>query len=332
MVEKQSQFNDLARQVLSEYGLRGYNLHFIRHSDNVTFKVNAPSGGEFLLRLHIPITEAMGAHGTDLAMVRSELMWLEALNQQTNLVLQRPVRNQAGDLVTQLPQDNQEVPVNCTLLRWIDGRPYHRDLETEETAYQIGEIMATLHNHASQWQAPKSFQRPKRDKAYFEGVLKEIQPAVEDGRITPDEYALLERAIQLLIVMMDRLEVNQGTHGIIHGDGQKGNMLIHHGRIRLIDFSFCATGHFMFDLGICLSDMNESLHPSFLKGYQSLRPLPEGYQKLIEGFFLGSIVGTFSFWVNNPNAQEILARKLPPIVQTYAARFNRGESFWFASE
>jgi hypothetical protein len=76
--------------------------------------------------------------------------------------------------------------------------------------------------------------------------------------------------------------------------------------------------------------MKESLHRAFLEGYQHLRPLPAGYQRLIEGFFVGSVVGTFSFWVANPRAQELLATKVPQIAKEYAAKYNRGEHFWFA--
>ena len=78
------------------------------------------------------------------------------------------------------------------------------------------------------------------------------------------------------------------------------------------------------------SIMEESLHRAFLEGYQSLRPLPGGHQRLIEGFFIGSIVGTFSYWVVSPQAQERLATKVPQIARDYAARFNRGASFWFS--
>ena len=73
--------------------------------------------------------------------------------------------------------------------------------------------------------------------------------------------------------------------------------------------------------------MKEELHRAFLRGYKSLRALPDGHQRLIEGFFVGSVVGTFSYWVANPRAQEVLARKAPQIARDYAAKFSRGEHF-----
>ena len=46
---------------------------------------------------------------------------------------------------------------------------------------------------------------------------------------------------------------------------------------------------------------------------------------MIEGFFVGSIVGTFSYWVANPNVQEILVGKVPQVTRDDAVKFNRNE-------
>ncbi len=323
-------FKNVANRAVAEYDIKSYTLIFIRHSDAVTFKVESPGLGTYLLRIHVPITEAMGAHGADSVSLKSELLWLKDLSQNTDLVLQEPVRNRTGALVTQVPMANAAPPINCTLLRWVKGQPYHRDLESVQTASQIGEILAKLHNHASQWEIPEGFKRPQRDIGYFERALRNIQPALKDGRISPSDYSEFDTSIAILTDTLRSLNEDRQTHGIMHADTQKGNMLYHDGKIRLIDFSFCAFGNFMFDLGVCFSDMKENLHRAFLEGYQGLRTLPDEYQKLIEGFFVGSMVGTFSYWVDNPRAQELLVTKVPKIARDFAAKYNRGEYFWFA--
>jgi len=329
MEELKNYFDDIARQAIAKYGISDFGLSFIRHSDNVTYKVEIPHLEAYLLRIHVPVTITMGTHGADIDAIYSELLWLEALNQDTDLVLQKPVRNQAGELVTQILVENATLPINCTLMHWVDGQPYHRELESEHTAYQIGEILAKLHVQASQWETPEGFKRPNRDTEYFEGVLRDIQPALIDGRISASDYSEFETSISLLTEILQSLETNQQTHGIIHADTHKGNMLYHEEKIHLIDFSFCAIGNYMFDLGVCFSDMKDCLHRFFLEGYQGLRNLPDNYERLIEGFFVGSVLGTFSYWVAIPHAQERLAMKVPQIARDYAAKFNRGEYFWF---
>ncbi|MFN2241229.1 MAG: phosphotransferase enzyme family protein [Anaerolineae bacterium] len=329
MDETQARFDQLAGQALAAYELASHTRTFIRHSDNATFKVEGPGAGTYLLRIHLPVSAAMGAQGADLDMVRSELLWLEALSRDTDLVLQAPVRNRDGALVTQLPAEDGAPPVNCTLMRWVEGQPYHRDLESEATARQIGRILATLHNHASRWEMPPGFTRPRRDVAYFEDALATVRLARDDGRITAADYDELARSIELLTGMLRSEEGSRQTNGIMHADTHKGNMLYHNGEVRLIDFSFCAFGNYLFDLGICLCDMKPELHAACLDSYRRLRPLPANCEQWIEGLWVGSMVGTFSYWVANPNAQELLARKVPEIVRDHTARFNRGERFWF---
>lgn len=325
----QTPWAELARHALTEYDLQTSNLAFIQHSDCVTFRVEKSSSETFLLRIHQPIVTTMGTHGADLDALTSELLWLEALSRDIDLILPRPVRNQAGELVTRISTADGSGSIYCTLLSWLAGQAYHRDLQSESTVWQIGTIIAKLHLHASQWEMPPGFTRPKRDIPYFENVLKGIQPAVEDGRITSADFKEYETSIGLLTDIMSSLPENREVFGIMHADAHKGNMLYHIGEIRLIDFSFCAIGNYMFDLGVCFSDMEPDLQHAFLESYQEVRSLPNGYQRLVEGFFIGSIVGTFSFWVPNPGAQHLLITRASRIARDFATKFNRGEYFWF---
>jgi Ser/Thr protein kinase RdoA (MazF antagonist) len=334
---EQSSLNSeiLARQALAAYRLEEDQLEFIRrmvfirHGDTITYRVEMPAGSNYLLRLHIPVTQSMGTHGADYNAVSSELLWLEALCQDTDLVLPQPIRNRFGALVTEVSFPEAGEKTHCTLLRWVDGDFYRRELETEDTSFQIGKIAAKLHNHASQWRIPEGFTRPDRDISYFEKVLQGIQPAVVDGRIRTSDYEILETSVHLLMEQLHGASKDRQVFGLMHADMHKGNMLLHQGQIRLIDFSFCAFGNFLFDLAICMADMKKDLHPAFLAGYQSLRPLPAGYQPLIEGFFVGSMVGTFSYWVPDPVATVLLARKVPQIIEEYALKYNQGKRFWF---
>jgi thiamine kinase-like enzyme len=119
------------------------------------------------------------------------------------------------------------------------------------------------------------------------------------------------------------------TAGLLHGDLHRGNFLLHRGRIRLIDFSMSAFGHFAYDLGTCLSNVRTAYHLIFLEQYTRNFPLPNGYERLIEAYFLGSYVATFSLWISDADSQETLVQRVPFIAREYASRFNREEHFWF---
>ena len=171
-------FEDVAAQALIQYGLQGASLGFLQQSDSITFQVQAAGGARYLLRIHVPLAEAMGEHGSSPVMLRSELQWLDALRRSSGLVLQAPQRNRAGKFVTTIQTSNG--PLNVTMLGWLEGETYSRDLENEDTASQIGEIAGKIHQHASHWRLPAGFTRPKRDAAYFQAMLGQLAVAVDE--------------------------------------------------------------------------------------------------------------------------------------------------------
>ena len=313
------------------YGLYGCKLEFLQHSDTVTYKVTQEASGQtYLLRLHVPVTAAMGSHGEDVTALRSELTWLEALNRDTDLVLPQPVHSTQGELVVSAIDEFSQKLINATLLTWLDGEPYRREFENDEMARQMGVILAKLHLHASRWQPPTWFTRPARDAAYFDTMLDGLRPAVRTGRIRQSDFLELEQSVRRLQAMMCSLGKDRERCGIMHADPHKGNLLFQDREVRLIDFSFCAVGDYLFDLSIALADLKPELHASFWDGYKSLRHPPAGYQSLVEAFFIGMMVGTFNYLAAKPETQAILNRRVPQIAQEYAVRFNRGESFWFS--
>lgn len=320
-------FNELAGRALTYYVLGSVSLDFINHSENVTFRVTPDNGGTYLLRLHSPKNPAMGDHGSNPAAVRSEMQWIEALH-QNGLPVQNPVRNTQGEWVTQLTLDNGQ-RLNCTLLEWIGGTVYERGMESENTVAQMGEIVGKLHLHSSRWKRPRGFTRPARDPGYFDSCLALLTPAVDDRRIDYNDFKELESAVDKLKAIMRKQPKTRQTNGLLHGDLHRGNFLYDEGEIRLIDFSFCCFGSYMFDLGICLAGIHPDLHDLFLVNYDRLFPLPKNYSETIEGYFLGGYIGTLSFWVNDPEAQEIFVKRVPYVAQEYAAPFNRGDRFWF---
>jgi len=331
MVEdRQAFFTEVAHQALEEYGLAGSPYKYLQHSENVTFKVDHPDRGARILRIHVPRVPSMGGHGANPEVVKSELLWLEALRRETDLPVQQPIRNRREHLVTRITVGEGR-QFNCSLLECLEGEPYQREMESEFTVAQLGTIVAKMHLFNGQWSLPVGYTRPRRDNLYFKRALQALTPAVEDKRIDYQDYKRLETSIELLTNTMHSLAKTRQTDGILHGDLHKGNFLYYQGQMRLIDFSFCCIGNFMLDLGICFSDMNPALFPVFLESYQQFMPLPANYGTLIEAFFLGSMVGSFSFWIDLPEAQEEFVRKVPFIAQEYATKFNRGEQFWFPS-
>jgi Ser/Thr protein kinase RdoA (MazF antagonist) len=312
---------DMAGRALEAYNLQPVTIAFLQHSENITFKVDT-SRGIYLLRLHVPVTPAFGNHGSDILAVNSEMLWLEALR-RARFPVPTPVKTISKDYVAHVDG------INVTLLKWQDGELLTREQESEETAAQIGRLVGRLHQQATQWKQPKGFTRPRRDARYFENAMLSLWPAVEDGRISAQDYKALQTSITWLTGEIRNLSQTRATSGLLHSDLHRGNFLLHRGKIRLIDFSMSGFGHFAYDLGTCLSNVRTAYHPIFLEHYKRYFPLPGGQERLIEAYFLGSYVVTFSLWISDADSQETLIQRVPFIAREYATRFNREEPFWF---
>lgn len=81
--------------------------------------------------------------------------------------------------------------------------------------------------------------------------------------------------------------------GICHGDLHGGNLHVHDGKVTLFDFEECAIGYRVYDLatfkwGECLgSDERRAKRwPSFLEGYESIRPITGPERSLVDSFVI----------------------------------------------
>ena len=57
--------------------------------------------------------------------------------------------------------------------------------------------------------------------------------------------------------------------------------------------------------------------------------MPENYQREIEGFMLGSLVGSLVFMLPRKQTHGWIRSRLPAIIQERALQFIRGECYWF---
>src|SRR5438046_90382 len=77
---------ELARTALAAYPLSGLRLRLQAHRFNTTFRVFAPGGDQYLLRIPRPSQISFEE-------ARSELLWLAALRKETPLQVPEPVPN-----------------------------------------------------------------------------------------------------------------------------------------------------------------------------------------------------------------------------------------------
>jgi Ser/Thr protein kinase RdoA (MazF antagonist) len=279
--------------VLRRFGIDDAGLTVLRHEHNTTFRVDSATG-RFVLRLN-----RIGVH--DERTIASEMAWLAALAEDTDLGVPVPVAARDGSLV--VSESAVGVPERrlAVLLRWQQGRLVDRRLSPRHLV-SVGDLIGQLQRHALGWTPPGGFERPRVDAlttaARRAPVAGPVEAGTRGGHPTPDDEASALALVARLLgeddrrVVADALRVARRSTdvlagagnptGLLHADLHYENVLFRDGRALAIDFDDCGWGAHLYDLAVPLSELEgrsnyRALRDALLDGYARRRPLPHGY-------------------------------------------------------
>jgi Ser/Thr protein kinase RdoA (MazF antagonist) len=280
----------LARTALAAYTLPETRLRLVNHLWNTTFRIDAADGSRYLLRIHHPGQRSVAA-------VDSELLWLAALREETDLMVPEPVRNRAQSLVTVSSHSGVPEPRLCVLFRWIEGRFLHKGLAPDHL-FQVGGLLARLHHHASDWRRPEGFRRhrvenldPMRRDEDDNFAAARAAWAAESvsALLTPEAGDCIAAAVEKIWSLLRALGEGHEVFGLIHADLHYRNFLFHQGSAGAIDFDDCGLGHWHYDLAVTLSELQvhpryPALRQALLAGYRQRRALSREETEHLETF------------------------------------------------
>jgi len=315
-------WQQLVQTALAQYDISDPQTSLIRHNENLTCQViSGKTDEQFVLRIHRPVkgfSSATAQHS--LSALQSELMFIGAIHENTDIPVQKPVQNRDNRLVSEIDDPEGGGKVRVTVLTWIDGRAMHQeDPEWAVEAYQAGVMTAKLHDFASRWEIGRSLDRHSYDVAKVRSVAESIGDAVSLGLITPDHYKVIreggDRICELMAELDDR---GSQARGLIHADLQKTNLIVQESGVAPIDFCLCGHGYYYMDLGGISADFSPlHIRKALLSGYRSVRELPDEDMKYIEAFFVMTILLFMATHLHNPKVRMWFSRRVPPICEDY---------------
>lgn len=314
----------IVRAALQAYPIVSTTITFLRHNENMAFRVvDGQTSETYLLRVHVPLTEAFQGERQQPEMIASELCWLEALANETELVLQRPVRTKNGELVALVEGYQEEIP--CSLLHWLEGEPFP-DIPSTVQAARLGMVVATLHTHARTWTIPEAFTRPTYDLVFHERQINKLASGVDMGVIREKDFATIQRTLARVLAVLSQA---QESLLLIHADLHRGNLLADGDAVYPIDFSLSGFGLPLFDLGTCLTSLPSGLRSACLEAYQQRETLPSAFPLLIDACFLLSRMGAYVYMLPNSAEHAWLKERIPRFVAQECQLFLAGRPLLF---
>ena len=188
--------------------------------ENRVYRVDGPDGPS-VLRLH-----RQGYRSTE--EIHSELQWMEMLA-ANSMSVPKPVPSQDGTFVKTIHG------IVVDMLSWVDGIPLAKTHVTADNHYELGCLLAKMHNLNDQWELPSGFSRPTWD-------LVGDQPLW--GRFWDNPHLTQEqrkRFLQFRDTARGAIDtMDQPDFGLIHADLVPDNVLIDGNQLQLIDFDAVA--------------------------------------------------------------------------------------------
>jgi Ser/Thr protein kinase RdoA (MazF antagonist) len=260
----------------------GAEATMINLSENATFRIDAPSGEKWALRVH-----REGYHSRN--GIASELAWVQALRQEGGLITPVPVKGRDGELIqtVSIPGMN---PRNVVLFEWEEGaEPSEAELLAPFEV--LGRVTGEMHVFTRGWTLPQGFERHIWDFETSLGSRPHWGSWRRGMGMDERKLALFGHTAHLISRRLDAF--GQGPHrfGLVHCDMRLANLMIDGQVTKVIDFDDCGFSWYLYDCATALSFIEHradvpELVAAWVRGYRQAAPLPPEDEAEIPTFIM----------------------------------------------
>lgn len=320
----------LAQAILSSYSFIEPSIEFVRHHENMIFKVKDQADGkDYTLRIHSPATAGLSGVQHTLAGLQSEMALLHELIHSQFDRVQQPIANSNGDYVTPYQASEASPLYYATLVTWIEGPTLSfEENNRNEAAFALGETLALFHEATCNKESLKQLTRPQYDASRIDSAIDELKVGIELELYTPKQYEVIKETLIYIKSLLNELDQQESTWGIIHADIQLGNVILANGRPNLIDFSLCGHGYYLFDIASASFLLPDDLRTIFLEGYSSHRPFTNQDLKYVEGFMLMDAFISYMFFIHDVNRNGWIKAHTADVCDTLCQDFMEGKAVY----
>lgn len=323
---------DYAKEAISLYPITNPEIEYIRHNENMTFKViDVIDNKSYILRIHKPATEGFLGIQHSYEGLKSEVELLNAINVNKELKVQKPIQNSLGDYVSEY---NSASLGKCyvTLLEWIDGDMLTLKEEgLEDIAFSIGEKLGVLHKLFSEFKPKEGFKRPKYNIERIDTTIEELKYGVDINLFTKENYDIIREVLFVVKERLIVLETQGDAWGIIHADVLPGNIVINNGQASFIDFCLSGFGYYLFDLGSAATIFEEkNLREAVLQGYASKMKFSYDNLRDVESLIFMDIFVSYLFFIKDDNRNKWIKDQVEKLCAGSCKDFLEGKEVFFS--
>jgi Ser/Thr protein kinase RdoA (MazF antagonist) len=286
-----------ATAILAQYGVTDFELENINHEYNSTFSVVTAAGEKFALRVNV------NSDRTE-KNIAAEMTFVNTLAQSGEFRVAVPIRNLAGEFVSKAAHEASGRELLCVLFSWLEGEDVG-DEPTLEVVYEIGALMARLHNATRGLVLPAGQELPSLDD--FMWHVEDFLLG-ERSVLNSDEKAKIAAGRKAIETELNAL-FSEGQMQLIHADLHGWNLKLHDGQLAVFDFDDSGVGLPIQDLATAIYYLDTDEQIAAMKsGYASVRKLPSCSERQMKALLLQRRIHLLNYLyeTQNPEHRELL--------------------------
>lgn len=301
-------YRELAAEALREWRLEADGLRWLTYSSNAVFVVQS-AGARYVLRLSLPGRVRPSR-------VRSELVWLQAIRQRTDLLAPAPIPLVADGeerLYAKVSHNLLPPPhhINCALFGHIAGTSKSASELTTSDCHAIGRYLGQLHQVA-QFEPPGGFDRPRLDWQGLFGAESPYRSANESRALEAGQREVFAHVAARVGQVMARLDGEPESFGLIHADLLAKNVLFVGNAVAALDFEYSGWGYFLYDLAPLMWQLRGErsadyapLDEALLAGYHLARPEAPLDREALEAFIAARQLASCRWLLQNRHHPQL---------------------------
>ncbi|MNH92228.1 homoserine kinase [compost metagenome] len=308
----------VALSALQQYDLEWERVQFIQLSDTITYKIETAAAKGYLLRIH--------SDRWSKEEIRSELALLRELNKSDDLHVPEGVVSSDGSYVLEIHTEEGYRPAYVTMMRWTEGEHGNGDL-TDSCAYQMGVMMAKLHEAAIHFNVSSEFVRPVWGADSFKSKIAKLEQYYSCF-LSEEAWKSYQAAAEKIVSELAVMHRDDHNYGLIHADLHMGNMVFKDDHPYPIDFGMCGYGYYLYDMAATLLGLYPKHRWKVVEGYKSIRMLEIDYVRHLECFFVMCMIENYCHHASDPRETASLMDE-QQYAQAYIREYLSGQTFLF---
>jgi Ser/Thr protein kinase RdoA (MazF antagonist)/uncharacterized protein YkwD len=291
---------DVALRALKAYPLEVTEIELLRYILNAEFLVHArPDSNpetvkKYVLRVNAPNFNAR-------AEINSEMEWLDAIVNDTKLIVPIPVKTSSGNWVQTVDHPALGIFRHCVLFEYLPAAAVE-DTITPQRMEFLGAMIGLIHRHGARFNPPPGFIRKHWDLEGMRGEMLDVPITQALAALSDEEREVLKLAEKIVAEAMLKLGTSPKVYGLIHGDLHLKSLLFSTtGKPVVIDFDTCGYGYYAYDLAVAIWNIFDrddfaDMRAALMRGYRKVRALSDLEESLITNFVAGRLMIQILTW------------------------------------